>query len=103
MALLTFLSHMVSKDRIISASVLAGGVASIISRAIQDFGLLGPYSAQAGLGDYLVSDFLAPQTLSNGLQSAQLNKPSWAAAPVIPVNVAGAGAGVAGITGGNLY
>ena len=102
-ALLTFAAHFVSKDKVFAASVAAGGVASIISRAIQDFGLLGPYSAQAGLGDYLVSDFLTPQRLTNGLQNANLRIPGWGTpAPVaVPVNVGGAGVG--DLYGGALY
>ena len=103
-AALTFAAHMVSKDRVLSASVLAGGVASIISRLIQDYSLLGSYSSQVGLGDYLMSDFLTPQLVASGLQNAQLNKPSWGAVPAaIPANVQGASAGVAGITGPALY
>jgi hypothetical protein len=103
-ALLTFAAHFVSKDKVFAAAVAAGGVASIISRAIQDFGLLGPYSAQAGLGDYLVSDFLTPQRLTNGLQNANLRIPGWggASAPAaVPVNVSGAGVG--DLYGGALY
>jgi hypothetical protein len=88
---------------VLKASVLAGGVASIISRIIQDFSLLGSYSSQVGLGDYLMSDFLTPQTLTNGLHTAALNRPSWAnAAAPTPVNVAGAGAGM-GLIGPPIY
>ena len=101
-AILTFAAHFASKNRVLSASVLAGGAASIISRIIQDYSLLGSYSAQVGLGDYLMSDFLTPQALTNGLKTAQLRQPAWAG-PNIPVNVQGANAGVAGIYGPPLY
>jgi hypothetical protein len=101
-AILTFAAHFASKNRILSASVLAGGAASIISRIIQDYSLLGSYSAQVGLGDYLMSDFLTPQALTNGLKTAQLREPAWAGSN-IPVNVQGANAGVAGIYGPPLY
>ena len=103
-ALLTVAAHFAApRNMVLKASVLAGGVASIISRIIQDFSLLGSYSSQVGLGDYLMSDFLTPQTLTNGLHTAALNRPSWgnAAAPT-PVNVAGAGAGM-GLIGPPIY
>ena len=101
-ALLTFAAHFAApKNFVLKASVLAGGAASILSRVIQDYSLLGSYSASVGLGDYLMSDFLTPQTLTNGLQNAGLNKPGWASQASMPVNVAGAG--VAGITGPPLY
>jgi hypothetical protein len=105
-ALLTVAAHYASKSRVLAASVLAGGAASILSRIIQDYSLLGSYSSQVGLGDYLMSDFLTPQTLANGMQTAALNKPSWAStpAPSIPVNVAGAGSpGMGDLIGAPLY
>lgn len=71
-ALLTFLAHMFVKNRVFSASVLAGGVAAIISRVISDYSLLGSYSAQLGLGDYMVSNWTQPQRLVDGLHSAMI-------------------------------
>lgn len=102
-ALLTVAAHFASKSRVLAASVLAGGAASILSRIIQDYSLLGSYSSQVGLGDYLMSDFLTPQRLTNGLQTANLMQPKWAqsAPAALPVNVAGAGVG--DIYGGALY
>jgi len=100
-ALLTAAAHFTSKNRVLTASVLAGCVASIIPRAIQDYSLLGTYSTQFGLGDYLMSDFLTPQRLTSGLQNAQLAKPSWAQPAAVAVNVAGAGVG--DIFGAALY
>jgi len=103
-AILTFAAHMASpKNHVLAAAVLAGGSASILSRIIQDYSLLGSYSSQVGLGDYLMSDFLTPQLVSNGLHTAALNRPSWYAPPAaVPVNVAGAPS-LSGITGGALY
>ena len=101
-ALLTFAAHFASRSKVLAASVLAGGAASILSRVIQDYSLLGSYSAQVGLGDYLMSDFLTPQALTNGLKNAQLRQPGWAGSN-IPVNVQGANAGVSGIYGPPLY
>jgi hypothetical protein len=102
-ALLTVAAHFAApRNNVLKASVLAGGVASIISRIIQDYSLLGSYSAQVGLGDYLMSDFLTPQTLTAGLTSAALNKPSWGTQAAVPVNVSGAGAGM-GLIGPPIY
>ena len=63
--ILTFLAHMaMPKNRVFSASVLAGGAAALISRVIGDYSLLGTYSSQAGLGDYLFNfNFATPQIL----------------------------------------
>ena len=100
-ALLAFAAHFFSKDKVLSASVVAGGVASIFSRIIQDYSIFGQYSSQVGLGDYLMSDFLTPQTLTDGLNSAQLGRPGYVA-PAPAVNVQGAGMSLAGL-GRPLY
>jgi hypothetical protein len=97
--LLTFAAHMASKNRVLSASVLAGGAASILSRIIQDYSLLGTYSAQLGLGDYLMSDWLTPQYLTDGLHNANLNRPGAVAATMPGASVGS----LAGITGAALY
>jgi hypothetical protein len=103
-ALLTIAARFASKSPVLSGAVLAGGAASILSRIIQDYSLLGSYSSQVGLGDYLMSDFLVPARLSNGMSNAQIARPAWAqtqSAAAIPVNVSGAGVG--DIYGGSLY
>jgi hypothetical protein len=72
-AILTWVAHMVQPhNRALSGGVLAGGVASIISRIISDYSLLGSYSSQLGLGDYMVSNWVSPQRLSDGLHSAHI-------------------------------
>lgn len=98
-ALLAFAAHLAApRNNVLKASVIAGGAASIISRVIQDYTLLGSYSSSVGLGDYLVSNFLTPQYLTNGMQNANLLNPGGSTAPV---NVSGAGVG--DIYGGSLY
>ena len=101
-ALLTVAAHYAApRNRVLSASVLAGGVASIISRVIQDYSLLGSASSQLGLGDYVMLDFLTPQTLTPG-NMGQLGKPGWsAAAPALAG--ANVGAGMSGLYGPPLY
>ena len=103
-ALLAFAAHLAApRNNVLKASVIAGGAASIISRVIQDYTLLGSYSSSVGMGDYLVSNFLTPQYLTNGMQNANLLNPggSTAATTATPVNVSGAGVG--DIYGGSLY
>ena len=99
-------AHMFMKgNKALVAGIIAGGVGATIKRVIGDYSLLGQYGASLGMGDYLSSDFLTPQSLVNGPTSAQLIKPSWGnAAPAAPtpVNVAGAGGGM-GYLGRPLY
>jgi hypothetical protein len=96
--LLTWLAHMFVKNRVFSASVLAGGVASIISRIISDYSLLGSFSSQLGLGDYMVSNWTQPQRLTDGLHSAMISNngyqlPGSTAMVVGQGSAAGAAAG----------
>ena len=107
--LLAAAAHMLMKgNKALVAGVIAGGVGATIKRVIGDYSLLGSYGQSLGMGDYLASDFLYPQTLVDGRNSAQITKPAWAsqmaaaAPPSKAVNVAGAGGGM-GYLGGNLY
>ena len=96
-------AHMFMKgNKALVAGIIAGGVGATIKRVIGDYSLLGQYGASLGMGDYLSSDFLTPQSLVNGPTSAQLIKPSWGNAAPTPVNVAGAGGGM-GYLGRPLY
>ena len=101
--ILTFLAHLaMPRNRVFSASVLAGGVAAIISRVIGDYSLLGSYSSQVGLGDYLFNfNFGTPQILGGDRRS--IGAPGAPSPTTVPVNVGGAGAGVAGMYGAPLY
>jgi hypothetical protein len=102
--ILAVIGHMAFKrNASLVAGIIAGGAGAIIKRVIGDYSLLGQYGAALGLGDYLASDFLTPQSMVNGLQTAQLSQPSWAQAPTTVVNVAGAGAGMGALVGGRLY
>jgi riboflavin transporter FmnP len=100
----TFAAHLAfPRNRVFSASVLAGGVAAIISRIIGDYSLLGSYSSQLGLGDYLMNfNFPIPQYLQPG-NNRQLTAGGGPSAATLPVNVNGAvPAGVSG-WGPQLY
>jgi hypothetical protein len=102
--LTTFVAHFAfPRNTVFSGSVLAGGVAAIISRIIGDYSLLGSYSSQLGLGDYLMNfNFPIPQYLQPG-NNRQLGPGGGPSAATLPVNVNGAvPAGVSG-WGPQLY
>lgn len=101
--IMAFLAHMVApRNRVLSASVLAGGSAALLSRVIGDYSLLGSYSSRVGLGDYLFKfNFATPQILGNDQRS--IMPAGGYAPPPMVTNVAGAGAGVSGLIGAPLY
>lgn len=101
-AISTFAAHMLMKgNRVFTSAVLAGGVAALISRVIGDYSLLGSYSANVGLGDYLFNfNWPVPQYLQPGNTRA-LGPGS--AGGAMPVNLnSPASAGVSGF-GAQLY
>lgn len=87
--------------RELPAMIMAGTVAQVISRAIGDYSLLGQYSSQLGLGDYMVANWVSPQILPDALHSPMVSQPSGWGAP--PPALQSAGAGAAGGTGMGSY
>lgn len=61
--ILSFGAQMFTKNRWDAFMVGVGGVLNIIGRIIADNSLLGSYSAQLGMGDYLVANWWVPQRL----------------------------------------
>ncbi len=62
--------------------ILAGGIGQVLSRMISDYSLLGSYGTSLGLGDYMVSNFAAPQWLPDGLNSPMVTPPQgWVYSP----------------------
>lgn len=61
-----------------AAAVLSGGIVQLVLRLINDYTPYGSYVSNLGMGDYTAlgnytsQNFLTPQRLVNGLQSAQL-------------------------------
>lgn len=61
-----------------AAAVLSGGMVQLVLRLINDYTPYGSYVSNLGMGDYTAlgnynsQNFLTPQRLVNGLQSAQL-------------------------------
>lgn len=54
-------THMFTKNRMDAFMVSVGGVLNILGRIIADNSLLGQYSSQLGMGDYLVAHWWVPQ------------------------------------------
>lgn len=63
-----------------AAAVLSGGIVQVVLRLINDYTPFGAYTANLGMGDYSASgignympqNFVTPQRLTDGLNSAQL-------------------------------
>lgn len=76
--------------------IVAGGIGSVIKRAITDYSILGSYGQQLGFGDYMVSNWVAPQRMVDGLYSAEVQIPAgWAPTTIAaPMTSAGDGMGM---------
>ncbi len=88
---LGWLTHMVfPRNRVLTASVLAGGFAALIARVIGDFTNYGKFlTLTGGVGDYMVSNFPVPSRLIDP-RSAVLEVPtSWGPgmAPILQPSV----------------
>lgn len=80
--------------------ILAGGIGSVIKRAITDYSLLGQYGQTLGLGDYMVANFTNPPRVADGLNSPMYQIPDgWAPTTVIQSSAPGMGC----YGGGPLY
>jgi hypothetical protein len=89
-----------------AGAILAGGVLQIAARALTDYTPFGKVTAQLGVGDYQVQNFVTPQRLVAPLDSARIEIPSgWGAPPAVVVNGAAPPAGMTGFnrTGGGTY
>lgn len=86
---LGFLSHMFTKNPIITGGVIAGAVAATLVRVISDNTSYGSYLALSGVGDYVVWNFSQPQRVTG--QNASMIDTSWrmAAAQAQSAQIAG--------------
>jgi len=66
---LSWLGGMVTRNKSFPAGILAGGIGALIRRVIADYSLFGGYTASLGMGDYLVSNWVAPQRLASDFRS----------------------------------
>lgn len=82
----------------LTMGIVAGGIGQVISRAISDYSILGSYGQQLGFGDYMVSNWVTPQRMVDGLNSAMIEIPNgWT-----PTTVIQAPQGVSGYAGGGM-
>ena len=63
--LLAWGTHAVTKDKVLTAAVAAGGFAALILRIVNDQSSVGKYLALSGMGDYMVSNWTAPQRITD--------------------------------------
>lgn len=103
-ALATFAAHFaMPRNRTLAAAVLAGGAGATLSRIIGDYSLLGSYSNQLGLGDYLMNfNFSTPQYLAPGNPRGLVGQGGGSPASIPVMANSPAAAGVSG-WGPNLY
>lgn len=110
--ILSFATHMFTKKPADSFAVATGGVLNILARIIADNSLIGQYSSQLGMGDYLVANWWVPQRLDGNPFSltTQGYDMGWLPpAPQIPISSAApAGMGylpapIPNIYGNDLY
>lgn len=77
---LSWLGGMVTRNRAFPAGILAGGIGSLLRRIISDYSLFGGYTAQLGMGDYMVSNWVTPQRLASDFRSlteAKVDQGYW--------------------------
>lgn len=104
--ILSFATHMFTKKPADSFAVGVGGVLNILRRIVSDNSLIGQYSSQLGMGDYLVANWWVPQRLdgnpfSLGVQQYDMN---WLPQQQIPISSAApAGMGYLPAPIPNLY
>ena len=106
---LSWLGGMVTRNRAFPAGILAGGIGSLMRRIIADYSLLGGSSAQLGMGDYMVSNWVTPQRLASDFRSlteANVGQGQWGLqTPTIPMSSSGVAATSHGLdvnSGGSL-
>lgn len=85
--LLSWGTHAFTKNRMDAFMVGVGGVLNILGRIIADNSLLGQYSSQLGMGDYLVANWWTPQRLDGDPFSLtnQAYDMSWMPQQQIPI------------------
>jgi hypothetical protein len=91
----------VPRQKFLAAGILAGGVGAVLRRALTDYTFVGGYLNNAGMGDYMASNWVTPQRLPNALDNAMAE--NGYQAPQIVMASAAAGAGVGGLIGAPLY
>jgi hypothetical protein len=83
-ALAGWASHLLfPRERVITASVLAGGFAALLARVIGDYTTYGKYLSLTGVGDYMVWNGVTPQRLVDPNQAMVEIPAGWGAPPPV--------------------
>lgn len=114
-AALWFVTDKVMKNNTAASGVIAGTVAALILRLLNDYTPIGSYIQNLGMGDYQMQSYVTPQILQDPLANADIQiPPGWAPkimAPVAaaapkasmgtqPVAASASGGGMSGLYGG---
>lgn len=81
---LWFLAEKVLKNPTAASGIIAGTVAQVILRLINDYTPFGSYVSQLGMGDYQMQSYVTPQILQNPTQNADILIPNGWGAPAMP-------------------
>jgi len=82
---LSFLAHSVLKNKTAASGIIAGTVAQLILRLINDYTPFGSYVSQLGMGDYQMQSFVTPQILVDPTRNSDLMIPNgWGAPAALP-------------------
>lgn len=90
--LLSWVGGMVVRNKSFQAGILAGGIGALMRRIIADYSLLGGYTSQLGMGDYLVSNWVTPQRLASDFRSltdANVSQGQWGLQGSLPMSSSG--------------
>jgi len=73
---LWFLTDKVMKNKTAASGVIAGTVAQLILRLINDYTPFGSYVSSLGMGDYQMQSFVTPQILVDPMNNADIQIPA---------------------------
>jgi hypothetical protein len=82
---LWFLADKVMKNKTAASGVIAGTVAQLILRLINDYTPFGQYLSSTGMGDYQMQSYVTPQILTDPTNNSNLLIPNgWGAPAALP-------------------
>lgn len=97
---LWFLTDKVMKNKTAASGVIAGTVAQLILRLINDYTPFGSYVSQLGMGDYQMQSYVTPQILTDPTNNSNILIPNgWGAPAALPAPAASAAMAKKGTSG----
>jgi hypothetical protein len=105
--ILWFLADKVMKNKTAASGIIAGTVAQLILRLINDYTPFGSYVSQLGMGDYQMQSYVTPQILTDPTNNSNILIPNGWGAPALPAPAASSrsssGMGAATYDNGGLF